>query len=199
MKFKLARVEGEGWKAYKYREPVPDGAEVKTVDAEEIFKNPKSWEAIDFCEAVLRRAYRHVVTSNENDLSDVAYSLGNRAYCKQLNRDVEHIVEDVKSGDIKDREGLLERVYNECESAVMYMRASHEIMLYTDHFEYGFDEGFICTERERPGRDEPDLVTQIAYWAYYGDLMDRLSRAEGIDIDEEDLGQEANEEEEGST
>lgn len=188
MKFILARAEGAGWKAYTPEENIPEGAELKEVDTKKLLAKPKDWGMVEFCEAILRRYYRHVVTSNDQDISDVAFHLGNRAYNDQVNTDAESIKEDILSGEIKDRDDLYERVSSECESAVMYTRSAHEVLLYTDNFDHGFDEGLISTEHSRSERNRPDMVTQIAHWAYYADLMERLQNMEGIDVNEDNLG-----------
>lgn len=183
MKFKLARAEGEGWKAYAPGEKVPEG-EVKEVDAVELLARPNDWELIEFCEAVLRRHYRYVVTSNDSDLSNVAWNLGEQEYAKELTGDAEDLRDDILSGEIDDSEELYERMHSVCDNTVTYTRHCYEVVQHTDNVEYGFTEGLINYDPKRP----ENLITSIAYWAYYGDLLERLGKMEGIDLRADKLG-----------
>lgn len=186
MKLVLAREEGESWKAYVPGEDVPKGAETKEVDTDLLALAPNGWETVQLCEAVLRKHYKHVVMSNDSDLSDVAYHAGLRAYTQQLNYDAESIREDILSGDIVDRDDLYERVSQEAENAAMYTRAAYEILLYSDNTTYGLDEGLVEYDRKRCAGDA--FISALAGWAYHADLMDRLGAFDDIDVNDENLG-----------
>lgn len=186
MKLILAREEGEGWKAYVPGEEVPKDAEVKEVDTDSLVNDPNGWETVQVCEAVLRKHYKHVVTSNDSDLSDVAYHEGLRAYAQQLNYDAESIREDVLSGDIASRDDLYERVSQEAENASMYTRAAYEILLYSDNTTYGLDNGLVEYDRKRCEGDA--FITALAHWAYHEDLMERVAAFDDVDVNDDNLG-----------
>ena len=186
MKLVLAREEGESWKAYVPGEDVPKGAETKEVDTDLLALAPNGWETVQLCEAVLRKHYKHVVMSNDSDLSDVAYHAGLRAYSQQLNYDAESICEDILSGDIVDRDDLYERVSQEAENAAMYTRAAYEILLYSDNTTYGLDEGLVEYDRKRCEGDT--YISTLAGWAYHADLMGRLDAFDDINVNDENLG-----------
>lgn len=186
MKLILVREEGEGWKAYVPGEEIPKDAEVKEVDTDVLVSDPNGWETVQLCEAVLRKHYRHVVTSNDSDLSDVAYHAGLRAYSQQLNYDAESIREDILSGDIVDRDDLYERVSQEAENAAMYTRAAYEILLYSDNTTRGRDEGLVEYDSRRCAGDT--FITALAHYAYEGDLMARLDNFDDIDVNDANLG-----------
>lgn len=184
MKFKLVRKEGMPWTAHDIDEVVDEGAEVKEVDAAELLKTVKSWELIEFCRAVLQREYRHVITSNDTDISDVAFRLGEAAYSAELDSDAEGLRDDILTGAIENQDDLQEQLHSACVSTVMYPRHAYEVLLHTDHFEYGFEEGLINFDRKNPD----NIATAIAHWAYYADLQERLSKLDDIDIYDEHLG-----------
>lgn len=186
MKLILAREEGEGWKAYVPGEDMPEGAETKEVDTDLLASAPNDWETVQLCEAVLRKHYRHVVTSNDSDLSDVAYHEGLRAYSKQINADAEWIREDILSGDIASRDDLYERVGQEAENASMYTRAAYEILLYSDNTTYGLDDGLVEYDRKRCAGDA--FITALAHWAYHEDLMERVAAFDDVDVNDKNLG-----------
>lgn len=186
MKLLLAREDGEGWKAYVPGEDVPKGAETKEVDTDLLASDPNGRETVQLCEAVLRKHYKHVVTSNDSDLSDVAYHAGLRAYSRQLEADAESIRDDILSGDIESRDDLYERVSQEADSSAMYTRAAYEILLYSDNTTYGLDEGLM--EYDRKHCEGDTFITHLAAWAYHADLMDRLGRFDDIDVNDENLG-----------
>lgn len=186
MKLILAREEGEGWKAYVPGEEVPRDAEVKEVDTDVLVNDPNGWETVQLCEAVLRKHYRHVVTSNDHDLSEVAYHAGLRAYSDQVEADAESIRDDIVSGDIVDRDDLYERVSQEADNAATYTRAAYEILLYSDNTTYGLDEGLVEYDRHRCAGDT--FIAHLAAWAYHADLMDRLGRFDDVNINDENLG-----------
>lgn len=184
MKFKLVREENGSWKVHDSAAGIPANAEVKEVETDELLKDPRGWAFTDFCEAVLRARYRHVVVSNESDLSDVAWNLGEREYAKELTCDAEGLRADILSRDIEDSDALYERMNDLCDNTVMYTRHCYEIIQHTDNIEHGFDEGLIHYDRENPNA----LITGIAYWAYYADLMDRLGEMDDIDLNADKLG-----------
>lgn len=186
MKLLLAREDGEGWKAYVPGEEVPKDAEVKEVDTDALVNDPNDWKTLQLCEAVLRKHYRHVVLSNDSDLSDVAYHEGLRAYAKQLTADAESLYDDIVSGDIEDRDDLYERVSQQAENASMYTRAAYEILLYSDNTTYGLDNGLVEYDRKHCEGDR--FITALAHYAYHEDLMERVAAMDGIDVNDDNLG-----------
>lgn len=186
MKLKLAREEGKPWMAYKLDEKLPDVCEQFDVDTDELFTDLKDWQTVRFCEAVLQKSYRHVITSNDQDLSDVAYNQGNRTYAWQVNSDAESIREDILSGDIVDRDDLDERIYQEAENATMYTRNAYEIILYSDNADSGLDEGVVVYDRKHCAGDT--FIGAMAYWAYAADLRAALAQFDDIDLNDDNLG-----------
>lgn len=176
MKIKIARPPEGVWAAYEAN-AVPAGYEVKEGEDFELPFKPESYPAIEMAVAVLRRTYSAVYYTNESDLSHQAYLMGRAAYNAELESDVDSIVKDVFSGEINDRDDLYERIQEVCDSTVTYTRKVREILLYTENFNYGFDEGVLSTRQPDFGpRRSTDWATSIAFWSYYGDLQDALGK-----------------------
>lgn len=107
------------------------------------------------------------------------------------------IMDDVKRGDIENREDLDTRVRETVDGDewVIYTRKAQVVLLCSEHDGEGVDEGLIDPSSFQDGIP----WSQLAYCAMEVDLREAMSRLEdeyGLDLDEEDLGIEEPEDEE---
>lgn len=122
----------------------------------------------------------------EKDERDRASGLLRQEYFDSVRPHAQGIVDDIRRGELTDRNSLLDRVTEESGNSywAIYTHASQQALWASENADHGTEEGLVSID-EREGVP----WGQLASWAFYRDLL----------VDIEDLGIDVNDDSEWPT
>jgi hypothetical protein len=164
----------------------------RTAPIARIDHGPHSWRGNTDRVALIPSRRKNATQITKNDAIELVEALHDRdaleeyadrimraRYWDSIRRDAESILADLESGDIEDREALIERLDSEADGSwyVTYTRGNFLCLLYSDN------EGAYVEEiGEAPVQDGDIKWSALAYMAYRADLSDRVGAS--IDLNE---------------
>lgn len=145
--------------AYFTKEAVPeDAGDVYIKTPAEVFNDDVRYEQEALGVALLRAWDADLIVSS--DPVQTARNTLRLKYWEEVESDAQSIWDDIKSHDIKDDEGVYERM-TELNSSM----ENTDVLSFTRHADYA--------KREDLGLSD-DPVESLAHWAYYGDVAHAL-------------------------